>query len=118
MDVSDGLLIDLERLCSASGVDAAIHANKVPIDPDLLAEFPDLALEFALTGGEDYELIYVGDAESIAQVNDAQPSSVASDFGVVGEIVSRRSDDSEVTVLDESGAPIVFDAKGWDHFAR
>ena len=118
MDVSDGLLIDLERICSASGVDAAIHADKVPIDPDLRAEFPDRALELALTGGEDYELIYVGDAESIAQVNDAQPSRVVSDFGVVGEIVSRRSDDCEVSVLDEDGAPIAFDAKGWDHFAR
>ena len=118
MDVSDGLLIDLERICSASGVDAVIYADRVPVDPDLLSQFPDRALELALTGGEDYELVYVGDAESIGKVNEAQPEGVASDFGVIGEIVPRKNGKGEVTVLDDNGTPIEFDAKGWDHFAR
>ena len=118
MDVSDGLLIDLERICSASGVDAVIYADRVPVDSDLLSQFPDRALELALTGGEDYELVYVGDAESIGKVNGAQPESVASDFGVIGEILPRKKGKGEVTVLDDNGTPIEFDAKGWDHFAR
>ena len=118
MDVSDGLLIDLERICSASGVDAVIYADRVPVDSDLLSQFPDRALELALTGGEDYELVYVGDAESIRKVNEAQPEGVASDFGVIGETVPRKNGEGEVTVLDDNGTPIEFDAKGWDHFAR
>ena len=118
MDVSDGLLIDLERICSASGVDAVIYADRVPVDSDLLSQFPDRALELALTGGEDYELVYVGDAEAIAMVNEAQPESVSSDFGVVGEIVPRKNVKGEVTVLDGNSEPIEFEAKGWDHFAR
>ena len=118
MDVSDGLLIDLERICAASGVDAVIYSDRVPVDSDLLSEFPDLALGLALTGGEDYELVYVGDAEMIAQVNEAQPVGVASDFGVVGEIIPRKNGKGEVTVLDAYGEPIEFEAKGWDHFAR
>ena len=118
MDVSDGLLIDLERICSASGVDAVVYADRVPVGSDLQSQFPDRALEFALTGGEDYELVYVGDAGVIAQVNEAQPVGVASDFGVVGEIVPRGNGRAEVTVLDKTGKPIEFDAKGWDHFAR
>lgn len=118
MDVSDGLLIDLERICVASGVDAVIYADRVPVDSDLLSEFPNRALELALTGGEDYELVYVADAEAITRVNKAQPESVASDFGVVGEIVPRKNVKGEVTVLDENGEPIEFEAKGWDHFAR
>lgn len=118
MDVSDGLLIDLERICSASGVDAVVHADRVPVDSDLQSLFPDQALELALTGGEDYELVYVGDAGMIAHVNEAQPIGVASDFGVVGEIVPRRNGRAEVTVLDETDTRIEFDAKGWDHFAR
>ncbi len=118
MDVSDGLLLDLERICVASGVDAVVSADRVPIDPDLLSEFPDRALELALTGGEDYELVYVGDAEVIAHVNEAQPDGFASDFGVFGEIVPRENGNGEVTVLNGNGEPIEFDAKGWDHFAR
>ena len=118
MDVSDGLLLDLERICSASGVDAVLDAGQVPIAPALRSEFPYRALELALTGGEDYELVYVADAATIAEVNAAQPTSRASDYGVVGEITPRRGSESTVRVLDETGYEIEFDAKGWDHFAR
>ena len=118
MDISDGLLIDLERICVASGVDAVIYTDRVPVDPDLLSQFPDRALELALTGGEDYELVYVGDTEAIGKVNEAQPGDVASDFGLVGEIIPRKNGKGGVTVLDEKGTPIEFAAKGWDHFAR
>ena len=118
MDVSDGLLLDLERICVASGVDAIVEAARVPVEPSLRSAYPELATELALTGGEDYELVYVADAGTIAKVNAAQSSIVQEDFGIVGEIVPRRGVDAKVTVLDESGREIEFVAKGWDHFAR
>ena len=118
MDVSDGLLLDLERICVASGVDAVIHAARVPIEPALESAYPKRATELALTGGEDYELVYVTDADAIAEVNASQPGCRAADFGIIGEIVPRRGTDADVTVMDESGCAIEFDAKGWDHFAR
>lgn len=117
MDVSDGLLIDLERICIASEVDAIVYADRVPIALALGSLFPDRALEFAMTGGEDYELLYVGDADAIAQVNAAQPGGKPADFGVIGEIIPKRGLDAEVTVLDEAGRSIEFHGKGWDHFA-
>jgi len=49
MDLSDGLSIDLARLCEASGVSANI---------DVLPLFPGATLEQALHGGEDYELLF------------------------------------------------------------
>jgi thiamine-monophosphate kinase len=49
MDVSDGLSLDLQRLCAASGVSAAITA------PPL---FPGATLDHGLHGGEDYELLF------------------------------------------------------------
>ena len=49
MDLSDGLSLDLQRLCLASGVAAEIVA------PPL---FPGATLEQALHGGEDYELLF------------------------------------------------------------
>jgi len=49
MDLSDGLSLDLERLCVASKVGAAIE--KPP-------RFPGASLEQALHGGEDYELLF------------------------------------------------------------
>ena len=116
MDISDGLLIDLERICVASGVDAVIHADRVPMAPNLKTSFPDKAREFALTGGEDYELLYVGDADAVSSVK-AKRNCDADGFGVIGEIIAPRGTGGEVTVLDEAGLKVEFDGKGWDHFA-
>lgn len=118
MDISDGLLLDLERICVASNVNAMIHANKVPIDEWLLTTFPKTARELAMTGGEDYELLYVADADQIAQINAAQPGDMPAEYGIIGEIMTSNNGIGEVTVLDEFGNPIEFGAKGWDHFAR
>lgn len=118
MDISDGLLIDLERICVASRVDAIVNANRVPYEPSLMNVFPDQARRFALTGGEDYEILYVCDADAITQVNAKQPTVENDDFGVIGEIVDAKSDGGEITVLDECGQVVEFGAKGWDHFAK
>jgi thiamine-monophosphate kinase len=49
MDLSDGLSLDLQRLCLASGVSAEITAPP---------RFPGATLDQALHGGEDYELLF------------------------------------------------------------
>jgi thiamine-monophosphate kinase len=49
MDLSDGLSLDLHRMCAASGLRAEIEAPPV---------FPGATLEQALHGGEDYELLF------------------------------------------------------------
>jgi thiamine-monophosphate kinase len=49
MDLSDGLSLDLQRLAAASGLAAEIEAPP---------RFPRAALEQALHGGEDYELLF------------------------------------------------------------
>jgi thiamine-monophosphate kinase len=55
MDLSDGLSLDLHRLCLASGLSAAIEAPPV---------FPGASLDQALHGGEDYELLFTAGART------------------------------------------------------
>ncbi|RME67584.1 MAG: thiamine-phosphate kinase [Nitrospirae bacterium] len=64
IDISDGLGIDLWRLCTASGVGARIYWDRLPITEEMkaLAEAFGLKLmEFVLSGGEDYQLLLTGD---------------------------------------------------------
>ncbi len=59
IDVSDGLLADLAHIAAASGVAIDILAESVPISAALAASAnPDQALEWALSGGDDYELCF------------------------------------------------------------
>jgi len=58
MDSSDGLADAVLQLCQASNVAAKIERNNIPI-PDALNRWvsPEQALEWALYGGEDFELV-------------------------------------------------------------
>jgi thiamine-monophosphate kinase len=73
MDVSDGLIGDLGHICARSSVAAAIDVERVPLsDPARRAIERDAALlEPAITGGDDYELLFTAPAaarESIAEL--------------------------------------------------
>lgn len=66
LDVSDGLALDLHRLCSASGVGARVDAELLPVHPDALAASRTsgrLPIEHALGDGEDHELLFVSALE-------------------------------------------------------
>jgi thiamine-monophosphate kinase len=59
IDISDGLVMDLARLCRASGVGAEIFMERLPLPPAVAANYGmEQAREWALYGGEDYELLF------------------------------------------------------------
>jgi thiamine-monophosphate kinase len=57
MDSSDGLADAIVQICQASGVGAVLNRSTLPISPDLSQIFPATALDSALYGGEDFELV-------------------------------------------------------------
>jgi thiamine-monophosphate kinase len=63
MDVSDGLLIDAERLGQASGVGLTIALDQVPLSAPAKARHLDPLA--AATSGDDYELLFTADAAEI-----------------------------------------------------
>ena len=59
MDVSDGLLTDLAKLCAASRCGARLDINTLPLSAAMLELFDEAAaIDYALAGGDDYELIF------------------------------------------------------------
>lgn len=63
IDLSDGLLADLDRLCAASGTGAELDLAALPLAPGLQALAAEERWRLALAGGEDYELLFALPAE-------------------------------------------------------
>lgn len=110
IDISDGLIRDLSHICEASRVSARIEIDCVPVQPAVRANFGDRALELALSGGEDYELLFTAGAEVIDKVKAATSCPIT----VIGEIMADKS--GEVTVVDGRGNPVKPPKTGWEHF--
>jgi len=108
IDLSDGLLSDLEKVCEASKVGARIFSDRIPVDPTVCRTFGDAALGLALAGGEDYELLFTAPAKIIDRVKKDLPCPVTS----IGEITAGRA----VKVIDEKGNAVKIKNQGWDHF--
>ncbi len=58
IDISDGLLADLNHILERSECGAELNLQNLPFSSSLISEYPRLAETFALTGGEDYELCF------------------------------------------------------------
>ena len=109
MDLSDGLVADLGKLCLASNVSAEIYIPSLPVCAYIKKEHADLWKEFALGGGEDYELVFTAPAEIMELVT----SNKNYKFTVIGKIIGG---DQNITIKDENGNDYVPETKGWDHF--
>ena len=113
IDLSDGLLIDLDRLCGASGVAARVRADRLPLPPPLRRLSVARARDLALAGGEDYELLFTVRPARVGALRAAR-AAIGCAVTEIGEIVAGRG----VTVLDERGAVAVAAGFGYEHFTR
>ncbi|MBU0552554.1 thiamine-phosphate kinase [Myxococcota bacterium] len=95
MDISDGLLLDLDRLCRLNGLGADLDAAAIPTSTLYRARLGD-DLELALSGGEDYVLLFTASTPP--------PIGVRVGVCVAGE---------GLTLNGSAISP-----RGWDHFAE
>jgi len=106
IDVSDGCLQDLEHLADASGVGGVVHAEAIPTAPGYQAVCRALSVDpnmLALSGGEDYELLFT-----------APVSPQAAALGIqIGRIV----EGSGARAVDAAGSIIEIDRAGFRHFS-
>jgi thiamine-monophosphate kinase len=111
IDISDGFIADLDHICEASAVGAEVRVNDIPVHHMVKSHFPDQALGFALSGGEDYELVFTTAKQNIQNIRKMTDCPIT----VVGEIISDKL--AKVTLIDEKGRSIPWDRKkGWEHF--
>ena len=111
IDVSDGLLGDLAHVAARSAVAVAVDARALPRSAVLAAQPEALADEFALAGGDDYELLFTAPAEARDAVR-AAGQSAQTPVTRIGRV----STGSGVTVLGADGRPLARRFDGFDHF--
>jgi thiamine-monophosphate kinase len=110
IDVSDGVLADLGHICEMSGVGATISLAALPISQEYRAAYGDDP-SFALSGGEDYELLFCsasGKREKVEELLRGNGLAVS----VIGEIT--RGGGVEVVTAD--GQKYTPTNRGFDHF--
>ncbi len=104
IDVSDGLAPEIRHICSESKCGAVIYKDKIPIKDDVRNVAKTLdedEYDYALFGGEDFELVYTVSKENLGKVNGF----------LVGEITGKKD-----IILSYKGKEKKLTQSGYDHF--
>ncbi len=111
MDVSDGLLTDLQKLCVASHCGALLSIDALPPSRAMNELFDaDTALDYALAGGDDYELLFTLPPDKLPELLAHRDPAVP--LNTIGVIVAGSG-----VQCERHGAAFVPRRAGYDHFA-
>ena len=109
IDISDGLIADLGHVLDISGKGAEIHTDWIPLSQ---AAAPHRgALEAALTGGDDYELLFTADPEQRPALQ-----AIGEDLSLPLTIIGQVTENTDLDILDARGRAVAIEGKGWQHF--
>jgi thiamine-monophosphate kinase len=115
IDISDGLALDLSRMCTESEVGATLRLADVPV-AQALEELGRVLgidpLEQALHGGEDYELLACLPPHAVTPAQERIRDRFGTTLTPIGEVTT----DGLVAVRAD-GRETPLEPKGWDHFA-
>ena len=114
MDISDGLAIDLGKMCQASGVGARIYSDKLLIS-DALRHAADVLgvgpISLAASGGEDYELLIAASPSDAEMLKKAVENTTGTPVTDIGEFVEGTG----TVIIGSDGQEEPLKA-GWKHF--
>ncbi|WP_298762708.1 thiamine-phosphate kinase [uncultured Polaribacter sp.] len=108
IDISDGLSSELFHICTQSKVGCKIYEDKLPLDPQVISTCEEFELDstmVALSGGEDYELLFtvpIGDFDAIKN----NPN-----FSIVGHITAENQG---LQLITRAGQEMELKAQGWN----
>ncbi len=112
IDISDGLISDLQHILKRSEVGVSLDVSQLPISPELtqFVGSRESALQYALSSGEEYELCFVVPEENRGTVDSAL-SHAGCRVTCIGQIRPQG-----VFELHDNGAPVNWQLSGFDHF--
>lgn len=112
-DISDGVASEAKEIALASGVDIMINADRIPCSKELIQlgnSFGKSPLEYALFGGEDYQLLFTIDKEKYALLKRELKNC---NVTVLGEV---KSGQGNVFLKEYNGKFVNLEPRGYNHF--
>jgi thiamine-monophosphate kinase len=106
IDVSDGIALDVSRVCEASGTGCLLYAENIPLSQGL-------TLKDALYYGESFELLFTMSVEKAQKLPSRENNKGLAGFFVIG-VVTRRS--KGMKIVGVPGKTRDIELKGYDHF--
>ncbi|WP_335967013.1 thiamine-phosphate kinase [Galbibacter sp. PAP.153] len=110
IDISDGLSSEIIHLCKQSNVGCNLHEDKIPLDPQVIStceEFDISSSTVALSGGEDYELLFTISQDDYPKIK-ANPS-----LTVIGHMTDAKEG---MHLITRANTKIAIQARGWNSF--
>lgn len=111
IDISDGLVSDLEHLTTASKLGAEIDLSKIPVGPELLEVDEEQRWALALAAGDDYELCF-----TLTQASEAEMQRRLQELDCPVTCIGRITESAGITWLDEKGEKVELQLEGYQHF--
>ncbi len=108
IDISDGLSSEILHLCKSSKMGCNLYEDKIPLDPQVITtceEFNLNSTTVALSGGEDYELLFTVKTEDFPKIK-ANPH-----LSIIGHITDEKEG---VHLISRAGTKIPLVARGWN----
>ncbi|ARV07069.1 thiamine-phosphate kinase [Polaribacter sp. SA4-10] len=108
IDISDGLSSEIMHICSQSKVGCKIYEDKLPLDPQVITASEEFNMDstmIALSGGEDYELLFTVPIADFDKIKD-NPN-----FSIIGHITAETQGMNLVTRANQE---IELKAQGWN----
>ncbi len=113
VDVSDGLASEVHHLCRAGDVGASVYEHNLPIEPliqRIADEFSASPTDYALHGGEEYELLF-----TLSDEEHAKLEKLTNDVSIIGRIIPAGEGIHKVREQGEK-EPLL--PGGWNHFTK
>lgn len=107
IDISDGLSSEIIHICKSSNVGCNLYEDKIPLDPQVISTCEEFKLDsttIALSGGEDYELLFTIKNKDFSKIK-TNPN-----FTVIGHITNKKEG---IHLITRANTKIPLKARGW-----
>jgi len=108
IDISDGLSSEVIHICKSSQVGCNLYEDKIPLDPQVISTCEEFNLDsttIALSGGEDYELLFTVKAEDFPKIK-ANPH-----LSIIGHMTNEKEG---IHLITRANTKIPLIARGWN----